>query len=228
MNTNVTEELAERLVEGGLSNEDAKKYAARIVYLTERHTKLAVMASEGGHDQDRLDGAKEELRERLEHQVTYINHLAFASGSGPALKSVQFSFDPRAATVSLELTSGRANRIEGTWGVQVDDEALESLDGDIMLDALNWRQDLKDRLADRRQDPKYLDQMLGKMCAENATSLDDAEIERVLKDVVLSGYCIQYVKAARECGLRIEDLFPDVQMDLEIQEHSVDDTPSPM
>ncbi|OAD16479.1 hypothetical protein [Achromobacter insolitus] len=290
---NANEELAARLAEGGLSNEDAQKFAARLVYLGTRYSKLAEMASDANYDRDDIqedmDDAKETLRELVWRQVGEMHsarlealesskeqflgwqkelesyELDVAQGrdtpegdaraeklreamvasdwtldpdigvrlrDGVATKvigEVDFGFDPRAATVRVELLSGRANRMDGKWGIAVSQDAMDALDGDLLLSALTWKERLKDALTLQGQDPKYLDQIIGRMQVEKVASLDDAEIQRAFKDTVLSDFCIKYAKAARECGLWIDDLYPEAAMDRDIEELSHrDDGPSPL
>ncbi len=65
---------------------------------------------------------------------------------------------------------------------------------------------LKKQLAARGQDPKYLEQMLGRLEVEKVKSLSDAEIERAFANSVLSSFCVQYLKVARDCGLALHDV----------------------
>ncbi|ANN80863.1 hypothetical protein [Bordetella flabilis] len=214
-------DLALRLQERGMKNADAHNFSVRLAYLAERHTKLAVMASEGGYDQDRLDIAKEMARAHVRELLQEVNRVTIESGNFALIQDVEFGFDPRATTVNLRLASGHANRMDGSWGISVSAEMLEAIDGDALLDALNWKEDLKERLATNGQDPRWLDGILGKMQAEKITSLDDAEIERVFDQVVLSGFCIEYAKAARQCGLILDDLYPLTALDRDIEDELV-------
>jgi len=67
---------------------------------------------------------------------------------------------------------------------------------------------IKAKLAAGGNDPKWLDQMLQTLRAQNVTSLDDDEIGRAFgRAFVLSHFCIQYVKTARSCGLTVDDVY---------------------
>lgn len=66
---------------------------------------------------------------------------------------------------------------------------------------------VKARLSAGGDDPKWLDQMLQTLRAQNVKSLDDEEIDRAFGSVMLSHFCIQYVKAARSCGLTVDDVY---------------------
>lgn len=98
---------------------------------------------------------------------------------------------------------------------------------------------LKKQLAERGQDPKYLEQMLGRMVVEKAKSLDDAEISRAFSNSVLGDFCIRYIQVARECGLTLEDVYLEsgpsatadggaVAIARAQDQHRQDDAPSPM
>lgn len=80
---------------------------------------------------------------------------------------------------------------------------------DVVTQKLGRMETLKGHLASRNQDPKYLEQILGRMAAEGIKSLEDKEIDRVFANVVLSDYCIQYAKTARECGLTLRDVYEE-------------------
>ncbi|WP_323025745.1 hypothetical protein [Castellaniella sp.] len=70
---------------------------------------------------------------------------------------------------------------------------------------------LEKQLAAHGQDPKYLEQMLGRMAVEKAQSLDDGEINRVFGNTVLSGFCVRYMQVARECGVTLADVYPELE-----------------
>lgn len=130
----VNSEFAEQLGVNGLGGVQASGFADRLVELATKHTKLAMMASEGGWDEDRIFDAKAALRAEVNAVVNEVNNASVGASQQPVVRGVEFTFDPRYATVILELESGRSNRMSGGWGVPVDDEGLEALDGDELLD----------------------------------------------------------------------------------------------
>ncbi|ANN80862.1 hypothetical protein [Bordetella flabilis] len=67
---------------------------------------------------------------------------------------------------------------------------------------------IKNRLAQGGDDPKWLDQLIETMRTQDIASLADSEITRVFGSVMLSHFCIEYVKSARACGLTLDDVRP--------------------
>jgi len=102
--------------------------------------------------------------------------------------------------------------------------AFAAFEADVR--AACWFEVLRGKLSEAGHDPKYLDQIVGKLLVEKVASLDDAEIERAFDQVVLSDFCIQYAKKARDLGLTLDHLYPEAAQDPEIPKQ--DDEPSPM
>ena len=53
--------------------------------------------------------------------------------------------------------------------------------------------------------------LIGKLAAENAKDLSDAEIERVFGNAVLSGFCIDQITRARDAGVTLEQLYAAIE-----------------
>lgn len=130
----VSSEFAKQLASSGIADLQADEFASRLVELSTKHTKLALMASEGGWDEDRIADAKTALRAEVNAVVSEANNVSASASQQPVIRGVEFTFDPRFATVIVDLESGRSNRMSGGWSVPVDEELLEALDGDELLE----------------------------------------------------------------------------------------------
>ena len=53
--------------------------------------------------------------------------------------------------------------------------------------------------------------LIGKLAAENAKDLSDAEIERVFGNAVLSGFCIDQITRVRDAGVTLEQLYAAIE-----------------
>lgn len=94
--------------------------------------------------------------------------------------------------------------------------ALQSLDQSIIVEttpAASWRPlQLNHRLLTMSEGSRYLrDDMIGRLIngpatGGGATSLEDAELERVFKDCAAPAFCMEHTRRCRDLGLTLDEV----------------------